>query len=46
MKTKDLLPNQPVTVKGELPSQELIEIIQRQNRVIADLIARVEALEP
>lgn len=46
MNTKDLLPNQPVTTKGDLPSQDLIEIIQRLTRKCRELEGRLEALEP
>lgn len=42
----DLQPVQAITIKGELPALVLVEIIQRQNEVIRDLLARVEALEP
>tara|TARA_B100000949_G_scaffold131362_1_gene115711 strand:+ start:570 stop:710 length:141 start_codon:yes stop_codon:yes gene_type:complete len=46
MSVKDLLPGQPVTSDGRAGSFVLIEIIQRQNRMIRDLEARVKALEP
>lgn len=46
MSVKDLLPGQPVTNDGKPGSAVLIEIIQRQNRMIRDLEKRVEALEP
>lgn len=46
MKTKPLLPGQPVTAKGEPGSAELIEVIQRLVKVIEDHEARIKALEP
>ena len=46
MSVKELLPNQPVTVGGDLPSQELVEIIQRLTRKIRQLEAQIEALTP
>lgn len=53
MKAKPLLLQQPVTAKGDMPSPDLVEVIQQLSRIvnaqaaqIADLTARVEALEP
>lgn len=43
---KPLMPNQPVTAKGELPSQELLEIIQRLTLLLRDHEARIRQLEP
>jgi hypothetical protein len=46
MKTKPLLPLQPVTQKGDAPSRDLVEIINALHRAVLDLQQRVEALEP
>ena len=52
MTVKPLLIGQPVTAKGDMPSAELVMIIQQlarrinqQDEVNADLTARLEALE-
>ncbi|WP_288950430.1 hypothetical protein [uncultured Paracoccus sp.] len=52
MTVKPLLVGQPVTVKGDAASAELVEVIQHLVREVnrlaaqnADLTARVEALE-
>lgn len=39
-----LLPNQPITVSGDLPSAQLIQIIQEQARRIARLEAHIRGL--
>lgn len=41
-----LLLNQPVTQKGDMPSAELVQVIQQLVREVNKLAARVEALEP
>lgn len=53
MTAKPLLIGQPVTAKGDLPSPDLVQIIQAlcreataQAKAIEALTARVEALEP
>jgi hypothetical protein len=38
-----LLPQQPVTAKGDLPSQDLVETIQRLVRKVRELEARLVA---
>lgn len=40
-----ILPNQPVTAKGDLPSGDLIRALQLMQRQIEELRARVAALE-
>lgn len=45
MSIRPLLPGQPVTVNGDLPSQVLLEIIDRMAREIQRLRERVAALE-
>lgn len=45
MTAKPLQPSQAVTQKGDLPSNELLIIIQQMVREIADLQARVQVLE-
>lgn len=45
MSIRPLLPGQPVTVKGDMPSQVLLEIIDRMAREIQSLRERVAALE-
>lgn len=45
MTVKPLQPSQPVTQKGDLPSNEMLIIIQQMVREIADLQARVQVLE-
>lgn len=52
MRAKPLLSQQPVTADGQLPSQELVIILQvmaamlnAQQAQIADALARIEALE-
>lgn len=40
-----LHPHTAVTAKGDLPSLDLVQIMQAQARLIADLQARVKALE-
>lgn len=39
-----LFPNQAVTVKGDLPSRELIEIIQRLVGEVTSLQSRLDAI--
>lgn len=46
MTTRPLLPQQPVTEKGDRGSRELIEIIQRLHEKIVELESRIVALEP
>ena len=41
-----LLQQQPVTQSGQMPSRELVEVIQRLVAEIEVLKARVAALEP
>lgn len=46
MTVKPLLIGQPVTAKGDMPSAELVQVIQQLVREVNKLAARVEALEP
>lgn len=46
MKTQPLQPTTPVTQVGDLPSGDMVLIMQQLHRAIADLQRRVEALEP
>lgn len=45
MTAKPLQPSQPVTQKGDLPSTDLLVVIQQMARHIADIEARVQVLE-
>ncbi|MDQ7262703.1 hypothetical protein NM680_12965 [Paracoccus sp. PS-1] len=45
MSAKPLLIGQPVTAKGDMPSAELVMILQQLVREVKQLSARVEALE-
>lgn len=45
MTARPLFPQQPVTQKGDLPSQDLVEIIQRLVTEVEAQKARIEALE-
>jgi hypothetical protein len=44
MKPRFLLPEQPVTVSGERPSAELVEIVQRLAVAVGELQGRLDAL--
>lgn len=39
-----LFPNQPVTLKGDAPSRELIEVIQRLTDEVTSLRAKMDAI--
>ena len=45
MTARLLLPTQPITAKGDLPSRELVEIIQRLVAVTAAQTTTIAALE-
>jgi len=44
MKPRLLLPEQAVTFKGDRPSQDMVEIIQRLVIAVTELQARLDAL--
>ena len=46
MSVQPLQSNTPITVSGDMPSAALVQIIQQMARKMADLEARVRALEP
>lgn len=46
MTVKPLLIGQPVTQKGDMPSAELVQVIQQLVREVNKLADRVAALEP
>lgn len=41
---KPLFPNQPVTTRGDLPSLDLIEVIQRLSSEVQSLRAQMDAI--
>ncbi|MCV2448887.1 hypothetical protein [Paracoccus sp. DMF] len=46
MKAKPLLLQQPVTAKGDMPSQDLVQVIQQLVATLREHEARIKALEP
>lgn len=44
MRTRPLLPDQPVTTGGERPSAELVEIIQRLSIAVTELQDRLNGV--
>ena len=44
MTARPLLPDQPVTAKGELPSRDLVEIIQRLVLAVGAVDAKLAAI--
>lgn len=46
MKTQPLHPQTPVTQKGDLPSADLVLLLQQYQRAFAEIEQRLKALEP